>query len=159
MFSQTIDIKTLSERTGITVRLIRYVLDHELVPQRTWMADEHAVGRARVFGQISGVFIATAAYLLMAGYKRDSVRELIAAISRPMPNSRNVLALPVIGDLLVYGRSGQAQFADGRYVRWIVNEVAGDWSDSQAPLLLPTDWIPKVIVEINVGAIRDQVFN
>ncbi len=159
MFNETIDIKTLSERTGITVRLIRYVLDHELVPERTWMADEHAVGRARVFGQISGVFIAAAAYLLMAGYKRDGVRDLIAAISKPRPNSRNSLNLPVIGDLLVYGRSGRAQFADGRYVRWVVNEKAGDWMDSQAPSQLPPDWIPKVIVEINVGAIRDQVFN
>lgn len=159
MLNKTIDIKTLNARTGITVRLIRYVLDHELVPDRTWMADEHAVGRARVFGQISAVFIATAAYLLLAGYKRDGVRDLITAISKPRPNSRNSLNLPVIGDLLVYGRSGRAQFADGQYVRWVVNEVTGDWVDSQSSSKIPADWIPKVTVEINISAIRDQIFD
>lgn len=159
MLNKMIDIKTLNTRTGIAVRLIRYVLDHELVPDRTWMADEHAVGRARVFGQISAVFIATAAYLLLAGYKRDGVRDLIAAISKPRPNSRNSLNLPVIGDLLVYGRTGRAQFTDGQYVRWVINEEAGDWIDSQSSSKMPVDWIPKVIVEVNVGAIRDQIFD
>ena len=50
-------------------------MDHELVPNRTWFIDESAVGKARTFDEITAIFIACAAYLLDAGYKRESVRE------------------------------------------------------------------------------------
>ncbi|MDB5345003.1 MAG: hypothetical protein JWP89_3380 [Schlesneria sp.] len=150
------DIKSLSERTGIPVRQIRYVLDHELAPHRTWFIDESAVGRARTFDEITGIIIACAVYLLDAGYKRDSIRDLITTVSRPMPKSlKNPLRLPIIAGAVMGTRSAKVQFADGRFVRWIIDEKVSDWYVSHAAT--QPGFVPKVTIEIDIGKIRDLV--
>lgn len=151
------DIRTLSERTGFSIRQIRYVIDHELVPQRGWFVDEHAVGRARQFEDTTAILIACAAYLLEAGYKRDSVSHLLNAISQVKPTNRNQLGLPLIAGILTSNSVGQAQFGDGQYVRWITNRSTGKWIDPGESNKSVAELTPKVIVELNVGEIRDQV--
>lgn len=151
------DIKTLSDLTGISVRNVRYVLDHELVPERDWIVDEHAIGRSRVFSNFSGVVIACAAYLLAAGYKRDSVRELLRAISIPRRQVRNKFGLPHFAEVLTSDGPAKVQVADGRFVRWIIGEKADDWLDSWARPISTAGLTPKITVEINVAAIRDMI--
>jgi len=151
------DVKTLSERTGIAVRQIRYVLDHELVPERTWFPDEHAVGRSRTFDDTTAVFVACAAFLLDAGYKRDAVRTLMSSIGKVRASGRNPLNLPVIANVVTGDGAAKVQFADGTYVRWIQGRSAGDWIHPGPPAEAVTDLTPRVIVELNVSEIRNLV--
>lgn len=151
------DIKTLSELIEIPVRQVRYVIDHGLVPERYWMAEEHPIGHVRTFNNISAIFIACAAFLLQAGHKRDGVRALMEAISRPIRRTRNPLRLPMIGEAMTAHGRAKVQFADGRYVRWIFGDFTEEWFDSATPPQSTTDMVPKVIVEIDVGAIRDLI--
>ena len=145
----------LSDQTELSIRKIRYVMDHELVPNRTWFIDESAVGKARTFDEITTIFIACAAYLLDAGYKRESVRELITAISAPMPkNQRNPLRLPIIATAVKDTESAKLQFADGRYVRWVVTGNVGDWFVSRFET--QSNLNPKIIIEIDIGQIRGR---
>lgn len=153
------DIRTLSQRTGIGTRQLRYVLDHELVPERTWFLDEHAVGRARTFDEITAVLIASAAFLLEAGYKRDSVRVFLESISRIKPKGRNPLNVPVIADVITGKSAARVQFGDGQYVRWITSRADGKWVDPTAPTRAISDLQPKVVIELNLGEIRDVVRN
>jgi hypothetical protein len=151
------NIRILSQKTDIAIRQLRYVLDHELVPERTWFVDEHTVGRARNFDDITAIFIACAAYLLDAGYKREAVRSLIGAIGKIMPTGRNPLHLPVIANVVSGQGTAKVQFADGRYVRWIIGRSTGDWIDPGPRAKSKPDLTPRVIVELNVGEIRDQI--
>jgi len=133
------------------------VLDHNLVPERTWFLDEHAVGRARTFDEITAVFIATAAFLLDAGYKRDSVRGLLASISRINPKGRNPLNVPVIADVITGKGPARVQFGDGRFVRWMARRSSDEWVDPAHPTKPVSDIRPKVIIELDLGEIRDTV--
>lgn len=151
------DIRTLNERTGIAVRQLRYVLDHKLVPARTWFLDEHSVGRSRTFGETTAVFIACAAFLLDAGYKRDAVRTLMASIAKVRPSGRNPLNVPVIGNVVIGNGAARVQFADGKYVRWIQGRTTGDWIEPGSPMEVVPDLAPRVIVELNISEIRDLV--
>ena len=121
-----------------------------MVPTRNWFIDESAVGKARTFDEITTIFIACAAYLLDAGYKRESVRELITAISARMPkNQRNPLRLPIIATAVKDTESAKLQFADGRYVRWVVTGNVGDWFVSRFET--QSNLNPKIIIEIDIG--------
>ncbi len=151
------DITQLSERTGLSVRLIRYVLDHKLVPPQHWFVDEHAVGRARVFDEFTGVFIACAACLLEAGYKRDSVREFLNSIGKVMPMGRNPLHHSILKNVVISRGAGRVQYGDGRYIRWQESQSSGEWLDSTTQPMKPSEVTPKVIVELNVSEIRDRV--
>lgn len=151
------DIRTLSQRTGIGTRQLRYVLDHNLYPERTWFLDEHSVGRARTFDEITAVFIASAAFLLEAGYKRDSVRTFLESISKIKPKGRNPLNVPLIANVVTGNGAARVQFGDGQFVRWISSRSTGEWIDPGAPTKAVSDIKPKVIIELNLGEIRDMV--
>lgn len=151
------NIKTLSERIAIPVRKIRYVIDHDLVPESTWYVDEFTAGRARVFDESGAVFIACAAYLLNAGYKRDSVRELLSAVGKIMPTGRNPLGLPIMELFLTSQEAARVQFADGLYVRWLTAGGTGEWIDPANPKASQSHLVPKVVVDLNFSEIRDQV--
>jgi hypothetical protein len=152
------DIKILSERTSIPVRQIRYVMDHELVPQQSWVVGEYSVGRARAFDEIAGIFIASAAYLLNAGYKRESVRDFLTATCNVMPEmKRNPLNFPEARIVLAGNGAARVQFGDGRYLRWITSRGTGNWIDTKVPGNRVATVSPKVIVELNFGEIRDRV--
>lgn len=151
------DIRTLSERTGIATRQIRYVLDHELVPERTWFPDEHRVGRSRTFDETTAIFIACAAFLLDAGYKRDAVRNLMASVGVVRATGRNPLNLPVLANVLTGNGVARVQFGDGKYVRWIQGRTVGEWIQPGPPAEAIGDTAPYVIVELNVSEIRNLV--
>lgn len=152
------DIKTLSERTSIPVRQLRYVLDHKLVPQQTWFVDECSVGRARAFDEINAIFIACAAYLLNAGYKRESVRDFLTATCNVMPEyKRNPLNYSQVRIVLAGNSAARVQFGDGRYLRWITSRGPGNWIDTKVPGNTIATVSPKVIVELNISEIRDRV--
>lgn len=152
------DIKTLSERTSIPVRQVRYVMDQRLVPQQSWFVDEYAVGRARAFDETAAVFIACAAYLLDAGYKRESVRDFLTATCKVMPESkRNPLNYPVVRIIVAGNSTAKVQFGDGRYLRWITSRGTGSWIDTSVAGNTVASVSPKVIVELNFSEIRDRV--
>lgn len=68
------DIGELSELTGISVRRLRYCLDHELIPGLNLNLQHLAVGRARRFAQDAGLGFACAALLQELGLPHPKIR-------------------------------------------------------------------------------------
>jgi hypothetical protein len=164
----SMDIKTLSQRTGIPVRRLRYVLDNDLISPMAWNiedceiewgADENAVGRPRTFNEITAVYMASAAYLLDAGCKRDSVRDMLEAIGRFAPPAKRQFRMPAVATALTGTTAAYVEIGDGRFVRWRLGNKTYDWIDAVPPLTDAKEASPKVIIGLDIGQIRDRVKN
>jgi len=148
------DLKTLSERSGISPRHLRYVLDHSLVPGSLLTEDLPILGRTRIVDEISAVYIACAGHLLEAGYRGEAVRDMMAAFGSIIAKSQ--LHLPIFREVVQFNKNGRVQFGDGRYVRWIVEGKTGPW---QAPTRKgkTVELAPRTCFELDVGEITKAV--
>jgi hypothetical protein len=148
------DLKTLSERSGISPRHLRYVLDHSLVPGSLLTEDLPILGRTRIVDEISAVYIACAGHLLEAGYRGEAVRDMMAAFGKIMTKAQ--LHLPIFREVVQFKTNGRVQYGDGRYVRWIIKEKPGPWQD---PIRKgkTVELIPRICLELDVGAITKAV--
>ncbi|MCG8585861.1 MAG: hypothetical protein MI757_14230 [Pirellulales bacterium] len=154
-----LELRDLSERVAIKPRLLRYVVDHELVPDRRWLQIEDAVGQPRQFDGITAVCIACAAHLLEAGYKRVAVSELMAAIDQILPEKQNPLNLPAVAHAITSKKPARVQVGDRKWVRWILDGKEASWVTISPPHRRATKALPMVVIEVDVGRIRDQVFD
>src|ERR1700704_3473478 len=102
------DIAQLAIRTGLPIRRLRYVFDHQILP-----GTRHAEGRGipRSFLAFEGFGIALAALLLEAGLKRWLVALCFDAvqIGRSVPISQEPLYQGYVA------RSGWLEIGDGLY--------------------------------------------
>ena len=156
-FLELFDLRDVSNRIGLPIRRLRYVLEQELVPNRTWFVVEDDVGHPRRFDRITAVYIACAAFLLEAGHKRDAIRELMEAISKVQPEGRNPFGVPTLAHAVLSQVSATVKFGDGRYVRWIVGKKDSGWVDPESPQKKLANCEPKIVVDINFGVVRDLV--
>ena len=154
---ENMDLNRLSQRTGITVRKLRYVLDHDLLPFRSWDINEESVGKARTFDDKTGVLIACAAFLLEAGYKRGAVKNLLNTMEKIKPTIRNPLNASIL-EIAVSG-TGKAslQLGDGQYVRWQLGQSQSAWFEPSSPAKESPEYLPYIIVELNMDQIRDKI--
>lgn len=149
-----LSLKTLSERTGIDPRHLRYVLDHQLVPGNLLTEDLPILGRTRIVDEISAVYIACAGHLLEAGYRSEAVRDMMTAFAYAIAKTQ--LHIPIFREVVQFNKNGRVQYGDGRYVRWIVEQKTGPWHD-------PTrkgktvELVPRTCLELDVGEITKTV--
>lgn len=155
------DIKTLSERTGIPVRQIRYIIDNEMVPDGAWSVDDLAVGRARSFTDSGAIYVTCAALLLNAGYKRDSITNLMRVVTMSVPvrvpEGWMPQTLSFFDYIVARSGTGRLQYADGLYSRWLTDDYKSEWIEVAKPNAANPNLIPKVLLELNIGEIRDLV--
>ena len=151
------DLKHVSDRLSLPIRRLRYVLDQDLVPYRDWLVVEDDVGHPRRFDEITAVYIACSALLLESGHKRDAIRDLMKAIGKVQPKGRNPLNVPILGQAVLSNRSAVVKVGDGKYVRWIVGKQDSGWVNPGPPPAKLKTYTPKIIVEVNLGEIRDLV--
>lgn len=151
---QVMDLKTLSERSGISPRHLRYVLDHSLVPGSLLTEALPILGRTRIVDEISAVYMACAGHLLAAGYRGEAVRDMMTAFGSSIAKTQ--LHFPIFREVVQFNKNGRVQYGDGRYVRWIVEQKTGPWQD-------PTrkgkavELAPKTCFELDVGEITRAV--
>jgi len=169
----SITLDELARRTELPVRKLRYVVDDQLLiaPDNVKTVAEQR-GRPRTFELGMAVIIASAAHLLEAGIRREAVRKYIGHLqnsawmtaeyrNRPKDSRRrSLLGQEMLGHILcdMGGDPLSVQFGDYENVR-LVGGLSGRWCQAATGALLDPSYAPKVVVELNLSAIRDQVMD
>jgi hypothetical protein len=149
-----LDLQTLIERTGLPPRTLRYVLDHDVVPNLRISLAVHEAGRPRIFGDDFGVAVACAAILLEAGLKRRAVQQLLTQMAGAnWPDGKLILPGILMGRNAVL-----VEFGDGANLRFRFEEdKTTHWFPAKSRTKLPKDYFPRAIVQLDLGRIRDLV--
>lgn len=150
------NIQTLQARTGLSARRIRYVIDHEIVPNLVVNVERNTQGKPRVFSEDKATLIACAAILLDVGLSRETVRYLIGNLAK-IPWNFDRQEPPMIERLLATDFPVTVELGDGVYLR--ISSTSHSHSGWFEPKTLKRfeDYQPRVIVELDLGQIRDQV--
>jgi hypothetical protein len=163
-----IDLATLSQRTQISPRALRYCVDHELAAEKTWVVSENEIGRPRTFDVRTGVYLACAYYLLEAGCKRSAIQELLRTIPRIRFPRKHKLLSPLINSVFEGSDPATFQLADQHFARLTAGKFDTGWIEINRPekkseqMLFPSnprvfEISAKVVIGIDVGRIRDLV--
>lgn len=157
------DLQELSERTGITRRKLRYVLDHDLVPGLKVAIAEGEVGRPRKFHGDVGVGIVCAAHLLDMGLRHEQIRWFLEGITTLSIGGKPALLclFERHSDLASQGEpfESEAFLGDGINIRLTLKNLDYDskWRAPQNPAPLAATYVPKSQVVLNLGRILDEV--
>lgn len=152
------DLQQLHAQTGIDLRKLRYCLDHELVPGLRIAPTPGEAGRPRKFAEDVGFGIVCAARLLELGLPHKSISGFLEGMLR-CRIARKGCEKPALLAVLEQTVPATAQLGDGKYIRIRVPEYGYDsgWV-SPNHRVRGGDYRPIVIVELDIGQIRDQVF-
>ena len=147
----------IAERTGLTTRQLRYVLEHDVLPG----VQDTSKGRGceRGFTEFSAFGIACAAMMFRAGLRRSTVKRCIAMLC---PGRRKFSEMPLY---LAFMATGQAalEVADSHNLRL---ESSGNlrahnfdtnWRQIDTGAVLESGYRPDVIVRIDVAKLRDKL--
>ncbi len=151
------ELRELSERLEIPIERIRYIVNQDLVPFRDWLVAEDEPGQPHRYDLVDSLFIACATYLLDAGQKRDSVKEIMKMMGKIMPDARNPLHVPLMGWAVTSKEKATVQIADGLRIRWRHGSTDTGWVEVGPPRRRDDDFEPRVIVALDFGLIRDMV--
>ena len=154
------DLRTLSQRTGIPVRRLRYCLDHGLVPGLSIEISANEAGRPRKFHEDVGFGIACAATLVEAGFGRNTIREFLTGLLEIHLESTNGESKLALAAVLTSPVSARAEFGDGVNVRLICPDLGQDdrWHCPGNPAPLDASYQPSTYIGLDLGKIRDTIF-
>ena len=149
------NLSALSKQVNIPVRKLRYVMDHDLVPDRTWFVVCDEVGTPRHFDDITACFITCSAMMLIAGVKRDAVYEFMDAIGEIRPPLGRQLNLPLVATAFTIQEGAIVTMADSTHIRLQLGKQISSWYClGKKPVKDPT-FEPFVSISIDLGRIRD----
>lgn len=74
------ELQDIARRCGLPIRLVRYVLDHPVLPGSSPTKSENERGQPRNFSEFDAFKIAIAGHLLRAGIKRPNVALAISEL-------------------------------------------------------------------------------
>ena len=158
MQSELLDLATLSERTGIALRKLRYCVDHELAPAKTWFLSEDELGRPRTFDIVTGTFLACSAFLLEAGCRREAVKTLMSMVSRLVPADRRFLNVRLDDPFIRSSGPGLFEVGDAFFARLTTGKKSTGWLDTRRNQPEPLErFNPRIIIAVDIGRIRDLV--
>ncbi len=149
------NLAEIAHTSGVAVRKLRYVLDHQILSGSQDASQGR--GTARSFTPFEAFALVTAALMLRAGLRRALVRDCLAALTRG--SSRNIDQIPFY-KAFAHGEPARLEVGDWKYVRLTVAEhplwPAADtgWLalDKGPP---PGDsYSPLVCLVLDVGQIR-----
>jgi hypothetical protein len=152
------DIQTISKRTQLSLRKLRYVLDHRLLPGTRVQLAVNAAGQPRQFTEFEGFAIAAAAALLDGGLKRDSVIRFFSALAdfswdvfrgKPQNALLNVFSSADVPAL--------CQFADDTNIRVVLAQRDSGWVQPHTNAKLDANYRPRVTVELDLARLRDEL--
>ena len=136
------DISTLSEKSGVPPRALRYVLDHRIIP---WVRPSRfGRGRARRFELEEAIALVLAGSLFHFGLPGSLLRDMFHS---DFPNDTSMLGM----DRFKMGwHAGSALYQRGDY--WIKLPELTKMGKSELP-----KGRPLVVTDINISAIRKLV--
>lgn len=164
----TLTLAAISERTGIPVERLRYVVDQKILPdtRRETPVGSEGRGRPRVYTEFQAFTLGCAALLLDAGLRRRAVTTCIEALMEP----RRPAGVDVPNGLLSIAfrrpQTTYVEVGDGRFVRlggipsWGVRaRTAGaastaGWHDVETPRVETPGVEPLVTVRIDAAKLR-----
>jgi hypothetical protein len=154
------DLQQLHECSGIELRKLRYCLDHKLIPGLHIKSTRGEAGQPRKFADDVGFGIVCAAQLLELGLPHARIRGFLEGLLRIRIRGQGPEKLVLVA-VLEQRTPAIAQLGDGVNVRIIVEEHDYDtgWIPPNNSARLADDYRPIVIVALDIGQIRDQVFN
>lgn len=156
------DLQQLHHRTGVELRRLRYCLDHDLVPDLYIHGTTDQAGRPRKFAEDVGFAIVCAAKLLELGLPHQRIRGFLAGLLsvKLQASVHNKPPISALGAVLERPAPALAHLGDGINIRIDVDEYgySSGWVDPRNPAKLDKDYRPVVIVTLDIGQIRDQVF-
>lgn len=151
----TMDLAELSQRSQLERRKLRYVLDHKLVPELHIDIKDEEHGRPRHFAEDVGFGIVCAARLQEAGLLHNSIRGFLKALLELKFKAEDPLC--ALAYVMRHKHAAYADWGDDKYARLRVGDWDSGWRKfgSRKP---DPDVDPLLIMTLNVGRIRDQVF-
>jgi hypothetical protein len=153
------DMADLTARTGLSVRKLRYVFDHRVLPGlRSTPAGQ---GVPRTFTDFEGFGIALAARLLDAGLTRKTVAAVLDAACNPPGSARESTAVPLYH---AFTQAGSLEIGDGRYLRvraprrpGVGSALDTGWLPLRPSGQIASDYTPVVHVTVELGGLAQAV--
>lgn len=157
------DVQTISQRTGLPLRKIRYVLDHRLLPGMRIKTDENRHGHPRSFTPLEGFGIACATTLLVGGVKRDATIDFLDSLctfsfpqtegSKQKADRRTFLEEVWTSPP---DRSATVLLGDGLNVRFTLGDRDSQWLQPGTFAELRA-FHPKITVSLDLADIRGKL--
>jgi len=156
-----LEVSQIAQATGLPLRRIRYVLEHQVLPGSERASRGHRI--ARSFTGFEAFGIALSALLLEAGLRREVVARCLASlVTTPIPPrfAKGQCAL-----LHAYGSSGpiQLELGDAVNLRLVASTAKGDRVDNKAWRQIKTgaevgeSYSPMVAISVEIGRLRDLI--
>ncbi|MCY2928042.1 MAG: hypothetical protein NTV86_00830 [Planctomycetota bacterium] len=157
----------LAAKTGISLRLFRYVIDNEVV-SREQLAQTDTMGEGRgvrrEFSEFSGFIVSLAAGMLAAGLTRQLTKTVLQVFFNWASGHMEFRHGPASSNFLVFcrARSILLEVADATFMRVVVLPgVAGDssttqlrsmeWTDIATGKPAPDGYTPMILVRLGLG--------
>lgn len=146
------DLQTIAKKTGLPIRLIRYVLDHEVLPGGPVRQIREAKGQPRTLTDLEAFAVAIAATLLQAGLRREAVSKYLAQLVAMKCSFVRGISDEVLLGIMTSKYPAIARFAGDESVRVVHHGKETGWR----PSALRNE--PQVIVEMDLASVRRELF-
>lgn len=163
----------LATRTGLSLRMLRYVVDHEIVSRRQ-LAQDGTTGQGRgvrrEFSEFSGFTVSLAAAMLVAGLTRQLTKTVLQALFRWVSESMKFEHGEGIASFVLFARARSIvlEVADATFMRveLLPDAVGGasvnkleavDWTDITTGKPAPAEYSPLISVRLGLGPLADKL--
>lgn len=158
------ELQELAGRTGLPVRKLRYVLDHDLVPGLKYKLASEEVGRPRQFSTDAAFGIACVGALLGGGMQRAAAASFMSAMldfRYRLKKGDIWQGSQILSRFLSHGTEGRARVGDGVHLELDLKiseeRLHTGWREPRTGAALAEDYAPRVVVELDLGRLRHEI--
>ncbi len=158
------DLAAIHDRTGLPTRLLRYVLDHGVLPGSRAPAPGRGRGTARRFTDFEAFGIACAALMLRAGVRRRTASQLFDLLCASPPRSGNIRRThSPFESAYSHGQAMTLEIGDGINYRLrstsatARGNVDTGWVQAPTGAGVVDGYTPMVHLILNVKVLRDEL--
>jgi hypothetical protein len=151
----------LANRTALSLRQLRYVLDHGLVP--AGRIESRGRGAARTFTDFEAFGIACAAVMLQAGLRQAIVRDCIALLCRIQDEKQRKATDVPLFRAFQATKAAKLEVGDGVNVRLsgagtlAPQDFDTGWRQVATGAELGDGYNPLIVISINLGLLSRLV--
>lgn len=159
------DVQTIAQQSGLSLRKIRYVLEQRLLPGLRCRVQKNLAGQPRLFTPMEGFAIALVALLLEGGTKRETVSRLIdrlieipwppPGMTQPAPRRRQrPTPKPCTALEALYKAREQPSLVlmgDGVNLRLRLGSLDTGWFEPQSLARLDGTYRPAVVIQLDLA--------
>ena len=147
------ELQTIASKSGLPVRIIRYVLDHKVLHDGPVAQILGAKGQPRTLTEFEAFAVVIAGTLIEAGLRRGHVAQYMGLLLKVRFTLIRGLSDDVIGAVLATKYPATAQFANGSMVRITHNGNDTGW----LPTPKKAGVEPEFVIEVNLATLRDRL--